>query len=94
MKTQSATTAKIEARETTARRVPKGRLAIAALGTSKRSLPHVGCLVLAVGGVIFLAALAHEDALPEPSEYRHTRLGFGHVALRPTPCFVSDQPAP
>ena len=72
---------------------PLERLAMAALRTCECPLALVGHLELPMGVVVFLAALRHEDALAKPAECSDAGLGFGHVSLRPAPCFITDQPA-
>ena len=60
---------------------PLERLTMAAFGTGERPFALVGGVELAVGVVVFLAALAHEDALAEPAEGGDASLSFRHVTL-------------
>lgn len=59
--------------------------------TGKHPFALVGCLELVVRIVTGKPSLRTEDALAKPTECG--RSSFGHVALRPAPSLVTNQPA-
>ena len=63
-----------------------------AMRASKCPLAHVGGFKLAVGVVVFLSALAHEEALAKPAKCGDAGFGLGHVPLRVPPCFIANKP--
>ena len=67
-------------------------LAVMAMRASKCPLAHVGGFKLAVGVVVFLSALAHEEALAKPAKCGDAGFGLSHVPLRVAPCFIADKP--
>ena len=73
--------------------LPLERLAQGAVGTLERPHPLVGRFEFPLGVVAFLAGLAHEQALAQPTERRHARLRLSHVTRWPPPCLIADEPA-